>query len=215
MDITPLGLSSFRIRGKNAVVVTDPFDSATVGLKYPKGVEADILTISHDHSDHNMVTNVSGSPYLLKGPGEYEIKGVIIEGVATFHDDKKGELRGRNTMYHFLIDGVNVLHMGDIGHMLTAAEIEKLGTVDILLLPVGGYYTIDAKVAVELIGEIEPSVVIPMHYARPSLNQEVFGQLTGVDVFLKEMGKEVVQPVSKLSITKDKLPEELQVVVLE
>lgn len=215
MDITPLGLSSFRIRGKGAVVVTDPFDTATVGLKYPRGVEADIVTVSHDHSDHNAITNVTGTPYVVKGPGEYEIKGVIIEGIPTFHDDSKGEVRGRNTMYHFLIDGINILHMGDLGHMLTAAEIEKLGNVDILLLPVGGHYTVDAKTASELIGEIEPTIVIPMHYGRPALNQQIFGQLTGVDIFLKEMGKETVTPVPKLSVTKDKLPEELQVVVLE
>lgn len=210
-----MGHSSFRIRGKNAVVVTDPYDAAGVGFKFPKGIEADIVTVSHNHNDHNMISNIAGSPYVIKGPGEYEIKGVILEGISTYHDDKKGEDRGRNTMYHFLIDGVNILHMGDLGHMLTASEVEKLGTVDILFIPVGGHYTIDAKVASELVGEIEPSVVIPMHYLTPSHNKQIFSSITGVDVFLKELGKETVQPVSKLSVTKDKLPDELQVIVLE
>ncbi len=215
MDIFPLGHSSFKIRGKGVTIVTDPYDSDMVGLKFPKNIGADIITVSHDHDDHNAVKFIADSPFVISGPGEYEVKGVHILGVASFHDDQKGSKRGKNTMYHIEIDGVRLAHLGDLGHPLTSADIEQLGEVDILFIPVGGTFTIDAKQAVEVVNGIEPSVVVPMHYARPGLNQKTFAELTPVAAFLKEMGKEGTTLQPKLSITKDKLPEELQLVILE
>jgi L-ascorbate metabolism protein UlaG (beta-lactamase superfamily) len=214
MDITYLGHSSFRIRGKSATVVTDPFDNS-VGLKFPKKVEADIVTLSHDHEDHNAVSQLEGSPFVVRGAGEYEVKGVGIVGVSVFHDEKKGEERGRNTIYRIEVDGVSIVHLGDLGHTLTSSQVDDLDGVNILLVPTGGIYTIDASQAVQVVNDIEPSIVIPMHYGRTELNQKVFGQLQPVSDFLKEIGKADVVPQAKLTVTKDKLPAEMQVVVLE
>lgn len=214
MDITSLGHSSFRIRGKTATVVTDPYDPRSLGLKFPKHVEADLITVSHGHEDHNSVSQIEGTPFVIDGPGEYEVKGVGVVGISTFHDGEKGAARGRNTIYRIEIDGVSIVHLGDLGHTLATAEIDALDGVNILMVPVGGVYSLDPAQAVQVVQEIEPSIVIPMHYGRPELNQKVFGGLSPVAAFLKEIGKEATsQP--KLSTTKDKLPAEMQVVVLE
>lgn len=215
MDISYLGHSSFRIRGKHTTIVTDPFDSAMVGFPYPKHVSANIVTVSHDHGDHNSVSQIEGSPYIVSGPGEYEIQGVGIVGISTFHDGAKGSERGLNTMYRMEIDGISIVHVGDLGHALDSETVDALDGVDILLIPVGGFYTIDAEKAGAVIKEVEPSIVIPMHYFTPKHNAKAFGEVKPLDVFLKEMGKEGIVPVPKLTITKDKIPEAMQVVVLE
>lgn len=215
MDITYLGHSSFKIRGKNAIVVTDPFASEEVGLKFPKHIEADIVTVSHGHGDHNATSAVEGTPHVVAGPGEYEIKGVGVVGVSVYHDDEKGTKRGRNTIYRIEIDGVSIVHLGDLGHVLSSAQVDELDGVNILLVPVGGVYTITPQQAAQVIADIDPAIVIPMHYGRPELNQKAFGELSPLAVFLKEMGKEGLTPVPKLAITKDKLPAEMQLVVLE
>lgn len=215
MDITPLGHASFKLRGKSVTVITDPYDSDSVGLKFPKNLEAQIVTVSHQHEDHNNTAQIGGNPYIVGGPGEYEIAGVRIEGLSTFHDAEKGASRGRNTVYYIQLDKLNILHVGDLGHALSAGEIERIGDIDILFVPVGGVYTITAKQAADLVHEIEPSVVIPMHYQREGLNPKSFSELSPVTEFLKEMGKEGVVPQNKFSVTKDKLPEEMQIIVLE
>lgn len=215
MDITSLGHSSFKIRGKNATVITDPYDVALVGMKFPKDAEATIVTVSHDHPDHNAVLAVAGSPQIIKGPGEYDVAGVGILGIASYHDNEKGKSRGKNTIYRIQIDGISIVHLGDLGYVLSSAEVESLDGVDILIIPVGGTYTIDATSACAVIQDVDPHIVIPMHYGNPLLNQKEFGSLLPVSAFLKEIGKEDVAPQSKLSITKDKLPEQLQVVVLQ
>ena len=213
MDITYIGHASFKLRGKHITIVTDPYKD-TVGLKFPKNITSDIVTISHDHDDHNQADNVGGLPYVIKGPGEYEVKEISVLGVSTFHDAQKGSTRGKNTMYRIEVDGLTILHAGDLGHTLSSEILEDIGNVDILLIPVGGFYTIDAKTAAAVVHDVEPSIVIPMHFGRPELNQEIFAKLTPLDAFLKEMGKEDVAPQPKLSMTKDKLPSELQIVVL-
>lgn len=208
MDITFLGHASFKLKGKTTSVVTDPYDPS-IGLKYPK-VEADIVTISHDHRDHNATGQVDGSPFVVSGPGEYEIAGVKIIGVASFHDDKKGALRGKSTIYNIKIDGLWICHLGDLGqNELTDEQSEQIGQVDVLLIPVGGVYTIDAGEAAKTAASLEAKVVIPMHYAGASNLK-----LEPVDKFLKEMGVEGAEPQSKLSITNEKLPEELAVILL-
>ncbi len=215
MEITALGLSSFKLRGKQATVVTDPFDSKAVGLKFPKNVEADVITVSHDHPDHNEVSAVGGKPFVIAGPGEYEIKGVMVIGVATFHDENQGADRGKNTIYRIEIDGVKVGHLGDLGHVLSSAQVDSLNGVDVLFVPVGGVYSLDPVKAAQVISDIEPHVVIPMHYNVEGLDVKTYGALSPVSAFLKQMNKEAVVPVSKLSVSKDKFAPEMQVVVLE
>jgi L-ascorbate metabolism protein UlaG (beta-lactamase superfamily) len=211
MEILPLGHASFKLRGKFATVVTDPYDEKEMGVKYPKHIEADILTISHNHFDHNAKGLIGGSPFVVEGAGEYEIKGVSVIGVGSFHDDKNGEERGKNTMYRIEIDGLRLLHLGDLGHVLSSAQVDVVDGVDVLFIPVGGVYTIDAEKAAQVISDLEPRIVIPMHYGTDTYNKS----LAPVSVFLKQMGKESVTPVSKLTISRDKLPAEMQVVVLE
>lgn len=215
MDILPLGHASFKLRGKHVTIVTDPYDTAKIGLKFPKNTEADIVTISHDHPDHNHVTSVSNKPFVVRGPGEYEIKDVSVIGVSTFHDAEGGKARGRNTVYRFEIDGVRLAHLGDLGHKLSSAQTDAIDGIDVLFVPVGGYYTIDAKTAAEVVADIEPRIVIPMHYLAPGLAPTLAEKLAPVDAFLKEMGKVGIPPVPKISVSKDKIPGEVQVVVLQ
>lgn len=211
MEILPLGHASFKLRGKLATVVTDPFDEKETGMKFPKHTEAEILTISHDHADHNAISQVGGNPFVVMGAGEYEIKGVSIIGVTSFHDDTSGSERGRNTMYRIEIDGIRILHLGDLGHVLSSAQVDQVDGIDVLFIPVGGVYTIDAEKAAQVISDLEPRIVIPMHYGTETSNKN----LAPVSVFLKQMGKESVVPVPKLTVSRDKLPAEMQVVVLE
>lgn len=214
MDITSFGHSSFRLRGKTVTVVTDPYDSAMVGLKFPKHITADIVTVSHDHSDHNAVSQLDGSPFIIKGPGEYEVKGVGVVGISVYHDEDQGAKRGRNTIYRIELDGISIVHLGDLGHPLSSDQIDDLDGVDVLLIPIGGIYTISAQQASGIVSDIEPSMVIPMHYFRDGLS-DAFSSLSPVSQFLKEMGKVAIAPVPKITVTKDKLPEELQVIVVE
>lgn len=209
MDIFPLGHSSFKLRGKQATVVTDPYDGDGVHITFPKHVEADIVTVSHDHKDHNAVGLVGGSPFVVRGPGEYEIKGISVIGISSFHDSEEGKTRGQNTMYRIEIDGVKVAHLGDVGHVLSSAQVDILDGIDVLMIPVGGVYTVDVEKASQIIADIEPRIVIPMHDARS--NKE----LVPLEIFLKTMGKDGLASLPKLTVSKDKLPAEMQIVVLE
>ena len=148
MEITYLGHASFRIKGKTTTVVTDPYKPDHVGLKFPKHISADIVSVSHDHPDHNAIHQIEGAAYVVNGPGEYEIKGVGVIGLSTFHDEEKGAKRGKNTIYRIEMDGLSIVHLGDLGHTLSAEEVDSLDGVDILMIPVGGVYTIDAAKAV-------------------------------------------------------------------
>lgn len=212
MDITYLGHSSFKLKGKTGSVVTDPFDPKMVGLKY-SGVEGDIVTVSHDHEDHNRVDLVKNYEKVIDGPGEYEINNISIIGVASYHDDKKGEERGRNTIYVFEIDGLRICHLGDLGHKLSDSQIEAIGDIDILLIPVGGVYTIAPSLAVEIVQNIEPSIIIPMHFKDKQVS-EGLSKLGPVEPFLKEMGL-TVEKLPKLSVKKEELAETEKVVLLE
>ncbi len=211
MEIIWYGQACFKLKGKNASVVIDPYDPNMVGLKLPKELEADIVLKTHEHGDHNNVSAVSGSPRVFEGPGEYESKGVLITAVSSFHDKTQGSERGINTIFHVVIDDLKIVHLGDLGQAsLTEEQIQEIDQTDILLIPVGSVYTINAKEAANIVSQLEPRIVIPMHYSLPGLSIE----LEPVENFLKEMGAEAVVPAPKLSITKDKLPEEPQVVVL-
>ena len=212
MELTYFGHSCFRIKTKTAAVVTDPYDPQMVGLKYPK-VEADIVTVSHDHGDHNFLEKITGEPFIANGLGEYEIRGVSIFGIESFHDDKKGSLRGLNTIFSIEGDGLRLCHLGDLGHKLTEEQLEEVNGVDILFVPIGGIYTLDFKQASEVIGQVEPLIVVPMHYKVRGMTSS-FKDLAAVDDFTKELGVKD-EPVSRFFVSKDKLPEEREVVVME
>ena len=213
MDISYLGHSSFRIRTKNATVITDPFDPGMVGLKFAKQ-SADIVTISHDHKDHNNLDDVKEVKKVVNGPGEYEIMGVSIIGMQTYHDEEKGAKRGKNTVYIFEADELTVCHLGDLGHKLSDKEVEELGDIDVLLIPVGGEYTIGPTQAAELVRSIEPKIVIPMHYQTEGLNPDGFSMLKDAEAFLSEVGL-TPERLPKLVVKKSELPEEQKAVILE
>lgn len=214
MDIYWYGQSCFKLKGKNAAVVIDPYDPDYTGLKLPRDLQADMVLSSHSHKDHNFASVVSfsqGKPMVFDRPGEYEVAGAVVTGINSFHDNTEGSERGANTIFHLLFDGLDIVHLGDLGQgKLTEEQIAQIGQTDILLIPVGGTYTIDSKAALDIISQLEPKIIIPMHYNIEGLKFE----LENVDGFLKEMGAEGVVPQPKLSITKDKLPEEPQVVLL-
>jgi len=213
MEIVYFGHSSFRIKGKNAAIITDPHDEKAG--KFPKDAEAGIVTVSHAHEDHNQTKKISGNPFIISGPGEYEIGGTSVVGIHTFHDEKEGSERGANTVYVIEVEGMRVAHLGDLGHKLTENQMEEIGSVDILMIPIGGVYTIDAKTASEVVKQLDPSIVIPMHYKQEGQDAAMFGQLGTLEDFLKELGKTEITPIPKLVMSTDKLPTELQVVVLE
>jgi L-ascorbate metabolism protein UlaG (beta-lactamase superfamily) len=156
------------------------------------------------------VQGVSGPPRVVKGPGEYEISGVLIIGLTTYHDAVKGQSRGKNTVYLLEIDGVTVCHLGDIGHIIGDEPVEEMGKVDILMIPVGGVSTITAAMAAETIRKIEPKIVLPMHYQTAAGSRE----LEPVENFLKEMGQGPIEPRPKLNVNKNNLPISTQVVIL-
>ena len=212
MDISWLGHSCFRIRGRETTIITDPY-SPTLGYSLGKPT-AHIVTVSHQHPGHAYVQGIEGiggEPRLVTGPGEYEIGGVLLIGIATFHDGEKGGKRGKNTAYLIELDEISVCHLGDLGHVLTAEQVEELDNVDVLLLPVGGVSTINAPMAAEIVRQLEPKVVIPMHYQTEALNRE----LEPVARFLKEIGVEQVTPQPKLVLTRSSLPANTQVFLLD
>jgi L-ascorbate metabolism protein UlaG (beta-lactamase superfamily) len=213
MEISYLGHSSFRIRTPQGFLVTDPFDPKMVGLKF-SGIEADIVTVSHDHEDHNQDQLVRGVKRVVKGPGEYEIGGISIIGIPSFHDAKKGEDRGKNTIYVIEAEDLRVCHLGDLGQTLSQEQIEGVGQVDILMIPTGGVFTIGPKEASQVVIDIEPKIVLPMHFGVAGLNPEVFAKLSPVEEFLKEVSLPT-EHLPKLSVKKEELAEESKVVLLE
>jgi len=208
MEITWLGHSCFLIRGKEKTIITDPCHP---DLGYRLGEpEADIVTMSHFHPGHSYIEGVANDPRQIKSPGEYEIGGVFITGVASFHDDKKGEVRGKNTIYIIEMDDITLCHLGDLGHPLHSHLIEEIGDIGILFLPVGEVSTIPIDTAAEIVRQLEPHIVILMHY-----KTEVFtGNLSPVDKFLDKMRIRELEAKPKLSITSSSLPSSTQTIVL-
>jgi len=210
------GQSCFQISVSNskdhsADIVIDPYDEDT-GLKLPN-LSADILLVTHQHHDHNNIKGVKGEPFIAQGPGEYEIKGVFIKGIPAFHDDKEGKEKGQNTIYTIEAEEMRFCHLGDLGQKeLTDEQVDKIGQIDVLMIPVGGDVTISSTEAQKIISQIEPKIVIPMHYALPKLKME----LDDVAKFLKTMGKNSVTPQDKLVIKASTLPKEgMEIVVLQ
>ena len=217
MQIVWKGQSCFCItvsRGKQEQVriLIDPFEDS-IGLKLsPQG--ADIVLVTHGHLDHNNVKVVKGDPFVINSPGEYEAKGVFVQGIKTFHDDVQGKERGLNTVYTITAEGITLCHLGDLGQTeLTPGQVEKIGQVHILMIPVGGTYTINGKEAGKIISQIEPAMIIPMHYAIPKLKTK----LAPVDEFLYAMGKKGLEPQAKLTLKEKDVAgerEEAEVVVM-
>jgi L-ascorbate metabolism protein UlaG (beta-lactamase superfamily) len=216
MQIIWHGQSCFQIsisqaKNNHLNIVIDPFSEA-IGLRLPK-LEADILLVSHQHYDHNNVKAVSDSPFLINSPGEYEVKNVFIQGIPSWHDDKEGKERGENTIYTIEAEDLKLCHLGDFGQKeLTEEQLEKIGEVDVLIIPIGGVYTISAKEALKIMSQLEPKIIIPMHYQIPKLNIK----LDGLDKFLKMVGIKSIEPQPKLTIKKkDISPEEVKIIVLK
>lgn len=214
MIISWYGISCFKIQGDKATVITDPYNNS-FGLKVPR-LAGDIVTSSHNHDDHNNVKAVKAlgekDPFIIDGPGEYEAKDTFIYGISSWHDAKGGTERGANTIYRIEMDGISLAHLGDLGHSLENGQIEKLEGIDILMIPVGGNFTIDGKEATKIISQIEPRLIIPMHYSIKGLNLKI----DKLDTFCKEIGVCPPNTLPKFKVTKKDLPqEELQVVLLE
>ncbi|NIM47613.1 MAG: lactamase, partial [Candidatus Aenigmarchaeota archaeon] len=163
MEITYLGHSCFRIIGKNLTCVTDPFSEDVVGLKLPKLI-ADVVIVTHKHAGHSDLTKIKDNPLVLDGPGEYEVQGSEFKGILAFHDEKRGEERGRVTLFTFEIDDIRICHLSDLGSELDTEQLEEINGVDVLMIPCGGVVTINSEIAAKLVSEIEPKIVIPMHY---------------------------------------------------
>jgi L-ascorbate metabolism protein UlaG (beta-lactamase superfamily) len=209
LDVTWLGHGCFRLRGRSAAVVTDPYPPA-IGLKLAR-MDADLVTVSHAHENHNFTQVVRDGAYEIHGPGEYEVAGVSVIGVPTFHDAAKGATHGRNTVYLIEIDDMRVCHLGDLGHKLDDAEAEAIASPDVLLVPVGGRTAMNAAQAAEVVRQLEPRYVVPMHYAIPGLKLE----LDTIDRFLKEMGVTAAEAQPKLTVQRSSGEYDTKVVVLE
>ena len=211
MEIVYLGHSSFLLKFKEAKVICDPFGKS-VGFSQAK-MSADIVTISHtQHDDHDDLSLVEGGPMIINGPGEYEIKEVSITGVSSYHDSKEGKERGKNTIYVFDIDELRICHLGDLGHELSEKQLKVIGSVDILMVPVGGEFTLNPEQAKKVVVQVEPSIVIPMHYKTKEHNKN-YEKLKTVTQFVEEMGMEPKKE-TKLKIKKLDLPEEMELVIL-
>ncbi len=210
MEIKWHGHSCFEIISEDGIViVTDPYDES-YGYSMPE-VTADIVTVSHEHRDHNNVAAIKGEPEVVKGAGEHICKGMRFYGVKTYHDTSSGAERGENTAFLFDVDELRLCHLGDLGHVLEASRLRSIKErdIDILFIPIGGVYTIDANGANEVLGQLEPKIAIPMHYKTPPLRLNI----QKVDPFIK--GKKKVRREKKLLLHKEDLPEEPEIVVLD
>ena len=209
MIIQWFGHSFFRLETKGKIIAIDPYSEKATGLK-PSRFKADILLITHQHEDHNNKSVIMGEPFVLEGPGELEMGGIFIDGLQSFHDKKRGQSRGENTIFLIKSEEITICHSGDLGEpQLREESLEKVGEADILLVPVGGNYTINYEEAISFINQIEPKIIIPMHYALPQLKIK----LDPLDKFVKAIGKKP-ETVDKLIIRKNTLPEETKLIVL-
>lgn len=216
MNISWKGQSCFQIQlssNKNGAysIVIDPFDQKT-GLSVSK-LQADVLLITHDHDDHNNTKAVTGDYFKIDGPGEYDIGSSFIEGIFSYHDNSNGEEHGINTIYTIETEDIKLCHLGDLGQKeLTADQLNTIGNIDILMIPIGGTYTINASEAIKIMSSIEPKIIIPMHYNIPGLKIK----LEGIDPFLKELGIKNAEVLPKLVIKRKDISEnEVKIIQLQ
>ena len=208
MEITWLGHSCFRLRSDQLAILTDPFPDS-IGLQMGEQ-QALAVTVSHHHAHHGHGEGVGGDPKLIRGPGEYELSGIYITGMMTPRGEEDPPEK-RNTVYLIEMEHLRLCHLGDISGVLSSRQVEELKPLDILFLPVGGVCTLGISRAMEIVQNLGPRVVIPMHYSLPGLRME----LMGLDLFLKEMGLSEVQPQARLNVTTSTLPQEMRMVILE
>ena len=209
MEINWLGKTCFRIKGKQTTVFIDPVATEAVANLGRNG--ADVVCLSYLEPEDIAGAKIAGDPYIVHGPGEYEASNVLIIGVPTYQDSYSGTVRGKNTVYALEIEELSICHLGKLGHLLSDEQIETIGNVDVLLLPVGGNATINATQAARLVRSIEPKIVIPMHYKTAATSEE----LDPVDKFLSEIGSQNLEPQAKLNVSKNSLPLGTQVFLLE
>jgi len=211
MDIKWLGHASFLITSEDGVrIVTDPY-SVGGGIDYGQIREsADVVTVSHEHADHNNVGAVKGNPDVVRGVGDRRVRGIDFRGIASYHDEARGGQRGDNTVFCFPVDGLRLCHLGDLGHEFSDRTVDEIGQVDILLVPVGGLFTIDAGSAAKVCQDLSARVVIPMHYKTDKCGYPI----AGVEDFLK--GKQNVRRVagSQVEFTREQMPSSMEIVVL-
>jgi len=210
MEISWLGHSCFQLKGKSVTLITDPFSPQADDASGLGKFSASIVTISHDHPGHNYAMGVGGNPRVVRGPGEYEISDVLITGVASYHDNERGKALGRNTIYVIHMDDMVICHLGDLGHTLQEEQLEEVADADVLLIPVSGQHTINAAQAAEVISQVEPRIVVPMHYTLPEGDAP-----NPLEKFCREMGIETSHSQPKLNIARTTLPAETQVIILE
>lgn len=215
MNIAWYGHSCFKIQTKpqrgleEITIFTDPFDKA-IGLRPPQG-SANIVTVSHDHHDHNNTGALKGEPFIVDAPGEYSIKGIQIIGIDSFHDNQQGAERGRNSIFIIESEDLKICHLGDLGHILSEDQVEKIGDVDVLMIPVGGKFTLNSKEAEEVVSQIEPKIILPMHYKTKGLN------IDGIEdekKFCSEIGSCIEKNVPRLNIKKKNLSETENKIIL-
>jgi L-ascorbate metabolism protein UlaG (beta-lactamase superfamily) len=212
MKIKCLGHSAFVITSDTGVkIITDPYETSPT-LTYGEITEsADIVSVSHGHTDHGNVAAVRGNPEVIRKAGSSTAKGIDFKGVVSYHDDAGGSMRGGNIIFCFEVDGIKVCHLGDLGHRLDDKQLKEIGSVDIVLIPVGGYFTIDAQVATKVCEQLKPRVIIPMHYR----TEKSFPDIAGVDEFLKGKSDVIRQDSSEVEFKAGELPAASQIVVLK
>jgi L-ascorbate metabolism protein UlaG (beta-lactamase superfamily) len=215
MKIKCYGHAAFLITSDQGVkIILDPYEPGAFGGQLSYGRikdQADIALVSHDHADHNDTKSLSGSPQVVKGVGSKSIKGISIKGIPTYHDPSSGSERGTNTIFNFQVDGIQVCHLGDLGHILSEKEISDVGPVDILLIPVGGFFTIDAKEATRVSEQIKPKVLIPMHFK----TEKCGFPIAPVEDFLRGKPGAKRAGTSETTFDQASLPREMEIIVLE
>ncbi len=212
MKVKWLGHACFLLEAASGLkIITDPY-TTTKGVNYsPINETADIVTVSHDHFDHNGVSEVSGNPEVVTGANPGVHKGIQMKSIDTFHDEEKGSQRGTNTIFCFVLDDIKICHLGDLGHPLNKKQVEDIGKVDLLFIPVGGYFTIDARAALDICNDLKPGIVFPMHYKTSKLDFPV----SGVEDFVKGQKNVKRLDSSEIELNSGEIPKEFEIIVLK
>ncbi len=214
MKVRYYGHAAFLITSDQGTrIITDPYKPGAFGaMSYGKiPDEADVVVVSHEHDDHNSSGELPGNPEVVRTPGKRSVHGIEFNGIPTFHDSSSGKERGKNIIFSFTVDGITICHLGDLGHALTQNEVEAIGPVDLLIIPVGGFYTIDAKAASEVARQLNPSIIVPMHFKTGKCELPI----TTVEEFTQGKAKVNVMNSSEISLDKGDLPKETEIIVLQ